>query len=203
MYLYQTMRRLIIFLIIIDHLTVNGQISQKKDSVNSFHTRISFLFIKSIPKDSTDLDLKIIFKNGSNRVDSIYSYLEDGDSGDENYNLNIRMEKLEGKKYRSLALFYYQNIDPNDKRPFNGCIDLPKKAIPPFSSDTIVYNLLKSGNLFEKGKYRFKAYVRTNCKLDRGRGTVEYPFLPEIEYAESKWIYFEVKNVIFKRISPL
>lgn len=158
-----------------------------------------FLFFsKKIADDSTDLNLKIIYLNKGNQIDSIYKYFIEGDRQDEDKNINT--EKFKEGRYKHYGLRYYQKI--NQERPSDKCDDLPKKIINPQKSDTVVFNLLKAGGVYEEGKYRFKAFVRTGCVIN-GRGTHYNPIDPDIKYAESKWIYFEVKKLIFKAPEPL
>lgn len=192
------MRFIICFLfILIDQLNVQAQ-----KPVDKLRTDVSFVFLNHQPKDSIDMNLLIIYKNKSKKTDSVYWYFKDGYMGDEDFNLHIAMEKLKDNKYVYFPMFHYQGRY-FDKKPSTVCLDLPKKLMSPLSADTVIYNLLHSGKFFEVGKYRFKAFVRTRCSLEHGRGTDYNPFFPEIDYVNSEWIYFEVKKEVFARIQPL
>jgi hypothetical protein len=186
-----------ILFILFSQLTVHAQ-----KPIDKSPPQVSFVFLNSQPKDSIDMNLLIIYKNNSKKTDSVYCSFRDGYMGDEDFNLHITMEKLRDKKYSKYPMFFYQDRY-FDKKPSNKCLDLPKKALAPMSSDTVVYNLLQSGKLFEEGKYRLKASVRTWCSLEKGRGTDVKPFFPDIDYVYSEWLYFEVKRAIFVEVKPL
>jgi hypothetical protein len=187
-----------ILLILFSQLSVHAQ-----GPVAKSPTQVSFLFLNNQPKDSSDMNLLIIYKNNSKKTDSVYWSFKDGYMGDEDFNLHITMEKLKDKKYSNYPLYFYQKFNSGDQMPNNECLDLPKKAILPMSTDTVVYNLLKSGRLFEEGKYRFKAFVRTRCRFEHGRGSEDKPSFPNIDYVNSGWLYFVVKKAIFVEVKPL
>lgn len=159
---------------------------------------ISFSFLTNKVADSLDLNLNVVYHNRTLHIDSIYQYFEEGDLNSEDYNIKIDMEKFKAGKYSYYPLTYYHTSVKSYERPADKCDDLPKKIIQPKSSDTIVYNLLKSKSSFEEGKYRFKASVRTGCTI-KSRGSAENPISPDMTFKKSEWIYFEILKPVKRR----
>lgn len=176
-----------------------GQTSKPIDSLS-----IKFVFPFTQIYDSSQLTLKVGYKNNINRDVSIYKQLIEGGTGNVFTNFRIDLEKLEEGKYR---------------HQFTGCnmgrgflwedslrhYDPPKKKLAPYSSDTLELNILTIVGGFQPGKYRFRAHVRTKTiRDDRVYTDSTFSTLPpedEIVYTSSQWIYFTIKKEIYRRMN--
>ena len=173
-------------------LTCLGQKAQ--DSL-----RISFVFPKQEIKTQGDLTLKVVYKNLTNRSIEVYKFLKEGYQGDRFFNISIDMQRLHKKKFVYHATRYYSSsysYNMDSLRHF----DLPKKTLPPFTSDTLSINLLDVVNMLDTGQYRFRAHLRVktipNNTPYNDPNFETAPPVDEIVYSVSKWFGFTVKNQI-------
>lgn len=190
------MKNIILIIFLCGALSGNAQSKPGQKDIT-----ISFLFPQKV-KDSADVNCRIIFRNKASQTDSIYKYFETGALDDELSNIHINVERLINGKYSDYPRNYYQTFTDNTIRPADKCLDLPKKTIAPQMTDTAVFNLLNVAGVFEKGKYRFKAFIRTGCTISGGN-VPENPRHANKTFFESKWIYFEVTKPISKKPKPI
>lgn len=171
------------------------------DSLN-----IKFLFPFFRVYDSSQLILKVVYKNNTNKEVSVYYVLEEGYKGDRFFNIAIEMEKLDKKNYKRHPLRHYQSAHASSLVDSLRHFDLPKKKLAPYASDTLALNILTVANSFLPGKYRFRAHLRVKTLRDNQEyndPTFETP-PPEdtIEYVSSQWFYLTIQNEIYIRMNP-
>ena len=177
-----------------------GQNSKPIDSLS-----IKFLFPFSQVYDSSQLTLKVRYKNNTTRDVSIYKELIEGGRGNLFTNILIEMEK-EGKgkyKHHWLGCSAGRGFEWEDSLRH---YDPPKKKLAPYSSDTLELNILTVAGSFLPGKYRFRAYVRVKTiRDDREYNDPNFETEPpqdKIEYVSSQWFYLTIKKEIYIRMSP-
>jgi hypothetical protein len=169
------------------------------DSLN-----IKFLFPFSQINDSSQLVLKVVYKNNTNKYVSVYKRLAESSTGNHYSNISIEMEKLDKKKYE------YHFLTCRMGGPFSLVdsvrhYDPPKKQLAPYASDTLALNILQVAGGFWPGKYRFKALLRVKTLRNNQEYTdstfATAPPEDTIEYVSSDWLYFTVQNYIQKRMN--
>jgi hypothetical protein len=179
-----------------------GQNSKPIDSLS-----IKFLFPFSQVYDSSQLTVKVVYKNNSDRYLSIYKELEEGNWQDRFFNMNIEMEKLDKGKYTYHFMRCYISVHEYSMVDSLRHFDLPKKQLAPYASDTLGLNILTVSRSFWPGKYRFKAHLRVKTiRDDREYNDPNFETAPPydtIEYVSSEWIYFTVKNFMQMRWTNL
>lgn len=174
-------------------LFANAQSSGVQERV-----KVSFVFPNKVAKDSSDLTFNVVFHNTSRETKFAYAALIDGGPNDEDANMYIDVEKLNGLKYEYYPIRFYHKM--SEIKIDSICRDVPKRELNSLSTDTLSYNLLMIGKYFEPGKYRIKIHLRRSCKifLPKGDGDTWYS---EIEYIASEWLYFKANNAIFSSVS--
>lgn len=187
------MKSLIIFLLTI--IWLSGISQSKNDSL-----KISLFFPKVEVAGSKDFYLNVVYQNKTKSSVEIYEYLSEGNMGDRFDNIFIEMQRLQGGEFKDYTMRYYQNPLLSRMDDSLRHYDLPKKKLPALSSDTLSLNILNIAGSFTADKYRFKAHLRVKTiKNDTPYNDPNLETSPpedQIEYVESKWIYFTVKKDI-------
>jgi hypothetical protein len=185
-----------VFIVLLYTLIYTSCVSQNAhDSL-----QIVFYFPFKNVADSADLTLQVIYKNSSNRSFDVYEDLDEGNRGDRFFNINIEMEKRQGKKFVYYPTRFYTNPMLSHVNDSLRHYDLPKKKLLPLSSDTLMLNLLDIVKSLEPGEYRFKAYLRVKTIENRTPYNdpefITPPPFDEIIYFPSKWFVFNVVKPI-------
>lgn len=176
-----------------------GQIKNSGDSL-----AISFLMKDTIIVDTSQLKLKIIYRNTTNREIDVYRELRVSDHGVNNGNISYEVKCLDDKEWgwRSHcgpAIPYLTYFYTDSLRHF----DLPKKKLAAFSSDTLLHDIFEFYNYYKPGKYQLKVYLRVKTIPDLSifdDTTGEKGQMPfdTLVYLESDWISFRVRKLLSK-----
>jgi hypothetical protein len=194
------MKQILFVLLLI--MIVFAGFGQKGKLIDSL--TIKFLFPFSQVYDSSQLTLKVVYTNNTNKNISVYKELKEGYKGDRFFNIAIEMEKLEQKAYKFYPLRSYISAHASSLVDSLRHFDLPKKELAPYASDTLALDILKVANGFLPGKYRFRAHLRVKTiRDDREYNDPKFETLPpqdEVIYISSQWFYLTIKNDIQRQL---
>lgn len=174
-----------------------GQIKNCGDSL-----AISFMMKDTIIADTSQLKLKIIFRNTTNRNIDVYRILQENDQGVNAGNISYKLTCLDDEEWGwrshcAPAIPYPQYFMTDSLRHF----DLPKKELAPNASDTLLHDLFDFFHYYRPGKYQLKVFLRVKTNPDLSifddttgeKGQMPYDTLI---YLESDWIYFRVRKLL-------
>lgn len=170
------MRTLVVFLLLsIKFLLLYSQTPRyPRDSA------YNFLFFEGQISDTSKLELKVKYKNYDKQNILIHKNLIDAIEYGQVGNFYLDMERLKEGEYEK---FVDKSVDyilmeerPQDRSYYN--------ELRPGDSAVLKFNLISRIGAFYKGKYRMRINL---LKVPNN-----YPIRYEIDYATSRWFYFEV-----------
>jgi len=160
----------------------------KKDSL-----AIGFLFIKTPVRDTMGMVLRVVYKNLTDRDVMIYRELKEGVAYDPYYNVVIRLERKVNGRFQNYVTSFGDPIasDTTDRIGSLRHVDMPKKKLAPFATDTLALDLMANHSLIDTGEYRLSA--RLKIRTIRNNDPRKYD---DIIFRSSGWIYFRVDTYL-------
>lgn len=168
-------------------LQVQGQ--TKKIYLNN-EVSITTSLKKTVVSDSNDLIVSILYRNLSPNNQFVYTQFTDGGWYDIFGNIYVKIERIDGGKYRKYShkTYDYFGVTDTTQGP-----EFHFEKLNPGKTIEASFHLFDKEISFLKGKYRVKVFIRkvpgTNSKNSAK------------PYLESPWIYFEAIKAISASIN--